>query len=250
MIRSVTSRHQTIADDLRSQISAGLIKAGERLPSEAQLADRYTVSKPTLRSALAILQGEGLVEKVHGRGNFILPALHRVTYVGGALSIDARAATNAAMSVSIRTANVKAEGHLSALLRVSTGALLAEYICLTQEGRTPHSLARVYVPQDLVPTDAQEPSASPWGDDLGAWLAGPRPPLAEVREKVTARLPTSEEARTLRISSALAVLDIERVTSDSAGRVVEAALLVLPGDRADALFTTSCTTTDERGTNG
>ncbi|MGJ3559572.1 UTRA domain-containing protein [Streptomyces sp. INA 01156] len=50
-----------------------------------------------------------------------------------------------------------------------------------------------------------------------------------MRERVSVRLPTPEEASTLRISAALAVLAITRQTADIAGRVVEAALLVLPG---------------------
>ncbi|MFD4747805.1 GntR family transcriptional regulator [Streptomyces rubiginosohelvolus] len=53
------------------------MKTGERLPSEAQPAARYTVSTPTLRSALALLQAEGLVEKVHGEGNFVRPPSSR-----------------------------------------------------------------------------------------------------------------------------------------------------------------------------
>ncbi|MGW2846737.1 UTRA domain-containing protein [Streptomyces sp. NPDC001274] len=66
-----------------------------------------------------------------------------------------------------------------------------------------------------------------------------RPPLAEVRETARSRLPTHEEATTLRISATLALLSITRVALDTTGRVVEAALLVYPGDRADALFITN-----------
>lgn len=51
----------------------------------------------------------------------------------------------------------------------------------------------------------------------------------------------------LRISMSLAVLSLTRVATDVTGRVVEAALLVLPGDRADALFTTHLTA-EERST--
>ena len=76
-----------------------------------------------------------------------------------------------------------------------------------------------------------------------------RPPSAKVRETVSVRLPTPDEASALRISSALAVLAITRVTADITGRVVEAALLVLPGDRADAVFTTHHVI-DESGTQG
>lgn len=245
----MTSRHQVIADDLRSQISTGRIKAGERLPSEAQLASQYSVSKPTLRSALAALQGEGLVEKVHGRGNFVRHPLHRIAYLGGGRTQDARAAAHATLRVSVRRTDLRARGHLTALLKVSAGSPLTEYNCLSHEGRSPHSLARVYVPRDLAPTDLPEASESSWGEDVGARLAELRPPRAEVREKISARLPTQGEAATLRISSALAVLGIERVTADDTGRVIEAALLVFPGDRVDALFTTH-TVAEEKGAEG
>lgn len=64
------------------------------------------------------------------------------------------------------------------------------------------------------------------------------PHAAEVHETVSARLPTPDEASTLRISTALAVLAIRRIAADNAGRVIEAALLVFPGDRVDAVFST------------
>ncbi|WP_236570738.1 GntR family transcriptional regulator [Streptomyces sp. GF20] len=47
-------RRQTIADDLRNQITTGQLKGGDRLPSETN----YQVSAPTLRRALAFLQAE------------------------------------------------------------------------------------------------------------------------------------------------------------------------------------------------
>ena len=243
----MASRHHIIADDLRKQISTGRIAAGERLPSEAQLSARYTVSRPTLRSALAVLQGEGLIEKVHGRGNFVRHPLHRIQYVGGGRTSDTQAASNASLRVDVRTTELKARGGLTALLQVPADSPLIEYVCLSHQGRSPHSLARHYVPRDLVRAERPEGNETPWGDDLGAWLAQLRPPLAEIREKVSARFPTPEEAHSLRISSALAVLSIERVAADTAGRVVEATLLVLPGDRADVVFTTYMRS-DERRT--
>ncbi|MFJ9211045.1 UTRA domain-containing protein [Streptomyces sp. NPDC102264] len=56
-------------------------------------------------------------------------------------------------------------------------------------------------------------------------------------ERVTARFPTAWEAHTLHISTRAPVLAVERTSTDASDRVVEAALLVLPGDRTDALFT-------------
>ncbi|MBB4979728.1 GntR family transcriptional regulator [Streptomyces nymphaeiformis] len=232
MISAVASRRHVIADDLRAQISTGRIKAGDRLPSEAQLAARYTVSTPTLRSALALLQAEGLVEKVHGKGNFVRPPLHRITYLGGSLTPPAPG-----LQISIRTTKIRARGHLSVLLRVPAGSPLTEFQCLSHDGTSPHSLSRVYIPRDLAP--AVVSAESTWPTTMAT-------PLAEVEERLCARLPTPVEAATLRISPTLAVLAITRVATDTAGRVVEAALLALPGDCAEAVFTTHPTSEDRR----
>ncbi|MFD8289150.1 GntR family transcriptional regulator [Streptomyces lavendulae] len=236
MIRPVPSRRQAIADDIRHQISTSHFKAGERLPSEAQLAARYKVSTPTLRSALALLEGEGLVEKIHGSGNFVRHPLHKITYVGGA----ARSPITP-LQATVRTTIVQAHGHLPALLNVPPLSPVTEVLYVTHEGKSPHSLARIYVPHDFASADSSLP------EETAARSTRLDPPLAEVQERLSARLPTQEEATTLRISTSLAVLSLTRVTTDVTGRVVEAALLVLPGDRADALFTTSLTT-KERST--
>ncbi|MEU4068424.1 GntR family transcriptional regulator [Streptomyces wedmorensis] len=242
MISAVASRRHVIADDLRAQISTGRIKAGDRLPSETQLAARYTVSTPTLRSALALLQAEGLVEKVHGKGNFVRHPLRRITYIGGGGT-----PANAALCVTIRTTKLRARGHLAALLRVPAGSPLTEFLCVSHDGKSPHSLARIYIPRDLAPADVPPESSGP--ERMTTMLAKPRPPLAEVQEKIRVRLPTPVEATTLRIISTLAVLEVTRVSTDAAGRIVEAALLTLPGDRADALFTTH-PITEERTAEG
>ncbi|MDX2297592.1 MULTISPECIES: GntR family transcriptional regulator [Streptomyces] len=235
MTHAVPSLRHTIADDLRTQIATGRLKADERLPSEPQLAAHYKVSTATLRLALALLQAEGLIEKIHGKGNFVRPPLRRITYAGGG-----RTPFDPALQVSICTTNLRARGHLRALLRVSSNSPLTEFLCVTHEGKSPHSLARIYVPRDLAPTIQLNSSPRPREAE---------PTATKVRETVTARLPTQEEATTLRISSTLAVLAITSVATDATGRVVEAALLVLPGDRADAVFTAH-PTTEERETEG
>ncbi|MFE1870235.1 GntR family transcriptional regulator [Streptomyces sp. NPDC059496] len=233
------SRRHVIADDLRHQITSGHFKAGERLPSEAQLATRYTVSTATLRSALALLQGEGLVEKIHGSGNFVRRPLRKITYTGGGGAQSTWTAFSTPLRMTARTTNIEAPSHLTALLNVPPRSPLTEVLFTSHEGKTPHSLAHIYVPHDLAP------STPPLGEQIAVNPADLRPPLSEVQERVSARLPTQEEATTLRISPSLAVLSVTRVSTDAAGRVVEAALLVLPGDRADALFTTRFVT-DER----
>ncbi|MFH9794070.1 GntR family transcriptional regulator [Streptomyces virginiae] len=236
VIRPVPSRRHAIADDLRHQISTGHLKAGVRLPSEAQLATRYTVSTPTLRSALALLQGEGLVEKIHGKGNFVRRPLRRITYLGGVAEPTTWTTFSAPLRVTTRTTNIEATSPLTTLLNVPLCSPLTEVLHIAHEGTTPHSLARIYAPRDLAPADPSAATPSP--EQIAVRSADHRPPLVEVQERLSARLPTQEEATVLRISTSLAVLSLTRVATEATGRVVEAALLVLPGDRTEALFIT------------
>ncbi|MFE9556816.1 GntR family transcriptional regulator [Streptomyces sp. NPDC006703] len=225
-----------IADDLRARIITGQLQVDERLPSEAQLAAHYRVSTPTLRNALSVLQGEGLIEKIHGKGNFVRRRLHQVTYVGGGHMATDRDAARVTLRVTVRTTKIWARGDLASLLKVPFRSPLTELLCIGYEGDSPHSLIRFYVPRDLAP--ANTPAELPCWGSVEASLAERRPALADTEEKVGARLPTRGEAAALRISTALAILAITRVSTDITGRVAEAAHLVLPGDRANALFTT------------
>ncbi|MFB7937759.1 GntR family transcriptional regulator [Streptomyces sp. NPDC056049] len=214
----------TIAEDLRAQIYAGRLNPGDRLPSEPKLATHYKVSTPTIRQALALLQAEGLIEKTHGKGNFVRTPLRRITYTGGAgipFAPD--------LQTTIRTTTVRARGHIRTLLKVPPNTLLAEFHCTTYEGETPRSVARIYIPRDLASAAQLASSSWPGGRDAGG---------TETQETVTARLPTPEEATALRISPTRTILAIMRIALNSTGRVIEAALLALPSDAADAVFTT------------
>ncbi|WP_053685447.1 GntR family transcriptional regulator [Streptomyces sp. XY593] len=226
------SRRHAIADDLRHQISSGHFKAGERLPSEAQLATQYAVSTSTLRNALALLQGEGLVEKIHGNGNFVRHPLRRITYAGGAAAPASWATFSAHLRMIAQTASIEVPSHLSTLLNVPPRSNLTEVLFTTDEGRKPRGLAYIYIPRDLAPATRSV---------VGQITVRPpdaRPVLVEVQERVSARLPTQAEAGTLRISPTVPVLSLTRVSTDATGHVIEAASLVLPGDAVDALFTT------------
>ncbi|MFH8756246.1 GntR family transcriptional regulator [Streptomyces atroolivaceus] len=235
MTGSVPRRHHAIADDLRHQITTGSIKPGERLPSEAGLAARYRVSTVTLRRALAVLQGEGLVEKIHGKGNFVRRPRRKIMYVGGWGTLDPWAAAEPTLRVTVRSTTVPASVHLTTLMKVPMDSPLAEYSCLSLEQGAPHGLARIYIPRDLAPAGVLDDDSARREAVTRFAILGPSP--ATVRETVCARSPTPDEASALRIGSTTAVLAITRIATDSAGRVIEAAFLAFPGDRVDAVFT-------------
>lgn len=59
----------TLSDQLEQYLS--VLPEGKSLPSEQELADRFRVSKPTLRKAMDLLRSEGLIHTRNGVGNSV-----------------------------------------------------------------------------------------------------------------------------------------------------------------------------------
>lgn len=66
----------SVYDELLLQISKGEFPVDSRLPSEPDLANRLGVSRATLRQALALLQDDGLVRNIRGKGNFVIDSFY------------------------------------------------------------------------------------------------------------------------------------------------------------------------------
>ena len=66
-----TNRPRYVVDQILSSIGDGTLKAGERLPSEAKLAELTGVGRTSVREALAVLRLMGVVETKVGNGTFV-----------------------------------------------------------------------------------------------------------------------------------------------------------------------------------
>jgi GntR family transcriptional regulator, hexuronate regulon transcriptional repressor len=60
-----------LADELADAIAAGTYAIGDRLPAERELAERHSVSRPTIREAITSLETRGLVEVRMGSGVYV-----------------------------------------------------------------------------------------------------------------------------------------------------------------------------------
>ncbi len=71
------SLRHSLAQELRARIRAGEWRPGERIPSEPELARQETVSRSSMRAAIAMLEEEGYVSRRHGSGTYVThrPAL-------------------------------------------------------------------------------------------------------------------------------------------------------------------------------
>jgi len=62
---------ELILDEITRLITEGILKPGDRLPSESELAERFGVGRSSLREAMRALQLLGIVEVIQGKGTFL-----------------------------------------------------------------------------------------------------------------------------------------------------------------------------------
>ena len=97
---------------LEQQIQEQQLKAGDRLPTEAEIVQRFNVSRTVVREALSKLQAAGLVETRHGIGTFVLGArpsgLFRLDPADVAVSLDVLAVLELRVSLETESAGLAA----------------------------------------------------------------------------------------------------------------------------------------------
>jgi len=66
------SLSQGLVESISNNIKNGILKPGEKLPTESAIMSLYDVSRTVVREAISHLQAAGLVQTRHGIGTFIL----------------------------------------------------------------------------------------------------------------------------------------------------------------------------------
>ena len=78
-------KHVRVFATLQREIADGQWQPGQRIPSEAELVERFEVSRITIGRAMRDLQVAGLVERRRGSGTFVRDTSDRATRAFGLL---------------------------------------------------------------------------------------------------------------------------------------------------------------------
>ncbi|WP_369211609.1 GntR family transcriptional regulator [Streptomyces flavofungini] len=253
--------YEKIADELRTEIRAGRLGPGDRLPSEAELIRSSGRSGPTVQQALRVLQAEGLIEKQHGRGTFVRRPRLTVRRANRRYQWEkdrARApeeqrletgATEHDTGLEVKDLvfhaayrEIEAPGEIASALGVEKGTPLVERTYRTRYSaeRNPFSLVTSYLIRDLVKgnPDLLDETKEPWPGGTWNQLHTVGIEIDRIEERVTARPPTVEEAAELGLPPGTSVLVLRKSAHGTDGRVVEMSDITMPGDRTEMLFTT------------
>lgn len=66
-----TPLYKRIAGRIKEDITSGVLKVGDAIPTEAHLSQQFEASRVTVRQAIKLLVEEGLLEKIQGSGTYV-----------------------------------------------------------------------------------------------------------------------------------------------------------------------------------
>ncbi|GGQ76050.1 GntR family transcriptional regulator [Couchioplanes azureus] len=226
--RRRADRARQVADVLRHQVLAGAFPGGQ-LPREAQLCRDFDVSRNTVREALALLAGEGLVERCPGVGTTVLTekyahGLHRLMGLGETMHAQGQITNDVRTAALIRPPAAVAQR-----LAVSGDEPVVYLERLRRLDGAPLSLDLTYLPRDI-----GEPllAADLAGQDIFVLIERlARQPLGTADVSFEAVNADPHSAALLDSPPGAALLMVERLTRLADGRPVDLEWIRFRGDR-------------------
>ncbi|MQA05854.1 MAG: GntR family transcriptional regulator [Streptosporangiales bacterium] len=224
-----TIKYRDVADELRRQITEGVLPAGSILPSESEVIAEFDVSRSTARNAINQLRAEGLITVQHGRGAFVRRADRaRHTHTRALYGTRNQVANTADPIGDPAWRDVEESAHYrtnaTAPLALALGVAEHTPVFLADrllEGPLRQRVAyRLYVP---ITTAAECPplEKNPFLDPVDLYTA-----LTDTfgsltwTEYVQTRIPTPDDTGALRASDNAPLLITRRVTTDNHGRIL------------------------------
>ena len=71
MLRQASTKYQNVYSVIKNNIASNKWPVGKIIPSEHELVDYFRVSRITIRSALNMLENDGLVTRKRGKGTIV-----------------------------------------------------------------------------------------------------------------------------------------------------------------------------------
>lgn len=224
-----TTLYAQLASVLRGRIVSGEWPPDSDIPSIDELCAQYGLGRITVRQALQILAGEGLVSSQRGRRTF-------VTYSRDQLQAAPLFATFASVGTQtpdygVRILSRERAPELPAA-RWELGHSAGPYMFvrkLDQSGGQPYGLSGIYVAEDVYkrfPKGAENHSKL-----VRLLVRYAKVPVTLARERVRVAAADFDEAEALGCAMATPVARVERVFGDTDGRVVYYSNTAYRGDR-------------------
>ncbi|MDB5760150.1 MAG: GntR family transcriptional regulator [Burkholderia sp.] len=229
-ISSGNAKHAVIARALADEISVGVHPVGNILPSESDLSLRFDVSRHTVRAALRTLQELGLIASQPGVGSVVRASRYDAQYTQSFSSVeDLLQYTRTTRFETLERSEIVADADFVRAVGGQPGDRWWHLYMLRtpKENDTPVTVADIFIPYGvgLALQDFPHPDVPIFEQIEKSGAA-----IVEIRQEISAAMPTGKEARILAIDATQPVLVILRRYIGERGRLLEVTRTVHPAD--------------------
>ncbi|MBG7610549.1 MAG: GntR family transcriptional regulator [Anaerolineae bacterium] len=203
-------KYSQIANSLRGQISSGDYKENSQLPNEDELSNQFQASRGTVREAIRLLVGEGLLRREQGRGTFVNPLQGSSLFTLSSF-YEEMLRQNRVLSTQLLTADViQAEDEIALNLQIPLGEPVIHIARLRMADHMPVAYEIRYLAQSLCPTLLEENLA---GDSIHMLLVHKfNIPLVKIHHIIEMRSLSSDESQLLQVDSKALLFSVDRLS--------------------------------------
>ena len=222
-----------IADAIRLDIVGGKLASGDRLPTEAILAERFSANRHTVRRALAVLADEGVVGAEQGRGTFVRSA-RRLSYPIGKRTRFSEGLAGQARSLSTQHLGARLENAsttIAAGLALKTGTKVFRVDGVSSADGRPVSRATTWLPYRRFPDIGER--IVQMHRMTAVFASYGIEDYSRASTRISARHADVEETKLLGLAPGAILLVSEAIDVDSEGNPISYALSRFPADRME-----------------
>ena len=218
-----------VREGLLEDLIAGKLERGAKLPNENELADRFAVSRATVREAVLGLLDAGYLVRRHGSGTYVtnIPrSRHALDTTVSYTAMIRESGHKPGETVIAKDVRIPTELERE-LLGLAEGENVIEVERVRLADRRPVIYSRDRIPEALL----GQVSADALDSSLYTVLESAGHPVASARAQLIPTLANAKLGRFLGIRRGTALLHVEQVDYDARGRAV---MLSLEWHVADA----------------
>lgn len=206
-----------LSQQLEEAIRVGTLKPGDRIDTETTIAERYGLSRPTVRQAIQELVNKGMLVRRRGVGTQVVQTPLGRPVALTSLYDDLVLAGHEPRTDVLSLTNAPADVRVAEALRIAEGTEVIAIERLRFDRGEPLAIMRNWLPAGLAPITIQALESSGLYEALRR--AGVH--IRVAHQRIGARLATGTEARLLQVPGPSALVTMERTTFDIDGAPIE-----------------------------
>lgn len=228
--RGPTPYYHQISAILRERINNGEFRPGDRVPSELELRQTFSVSRATVRQALQALEFDGLIRREPGRGSFALGPSKGVAELKMTCLLEDLIALGIPAETRVSEAGVvPASRSVAEAMGMATSERVFSFLRLAVVGDQPFAASRIFLPAAMERRLAKADLAVPHLLRILEIRCGVAPARAD--QVIEAILADARQASLLDVAAGTALLSVTRTSFDQRERAVEHSVALYRSDR-------------------